>query len=648
MEQASPDRYQPPTAHGPRPTAHAFTRDEALALWSRIVAGWARHLDGSGARTLIEGEPNAADAGGSYEGVTRMLWGLGGWLAPPGRPAVVTWRGEAFDTEALMRRAIVAGTDPRSPGYWGAAPPRGEYDQRTVESGQVAFALWQTRSRIWAHLDDRERERVVAWLERFGRQPSYWRNNWALFWVLNHAARKALGAPHDQAIIDSALDYLDGVYCGAGWYDDGPARGARHFDDYNFWVFGSHVLAWAGCDGDSQPARRDRLLERVRASMDHFPFFFAADGAYTEYGRSLAYKFARLGAPLWAYRLGAWPHPVGMLRRLVGRHLRWYVDRGAIRADGTLRQALTAGGSPEIREPYIATGSPYWAMQAFGALWSLPDDDPFWATEEEPLPVERGDFVRAFPQPGWVVSGTAATGAVQRFNAGSQGGPAKYGKFAYATAAPFNVGLADGRPAPDGMLCLTGGGEWGHRGEGLAHAVGEPGWLRMRYEERVGGGTHLIDTTIVVRGEHHLRAHRVVLDPAADAPIGAVEGAAPLGYAPGVLPSIESDRVTGGEGAAAEGRAVAIVPLQGYSRGVPAAAWRGRDRLNSVYGRYVLPLLEVDELAPGHELICLVHIGGAPVDLTELRGSVADAGWLADGTFRLTWREGDTIDVPPL
>ncbi len=107
------------------------------------------------------------------------------------------------------------------------------------------------------------------------------------------------------------FDYLDGVYCGDGWYDDAAQRGANAFDDYNTWVFAMHVLAWATVDGDSEPQRRDELLERVRAWMRHYPYFFAADGAYSEFGRSLAYKFARLGAPLWAYKLGCWDHPVG-------------------------------------------------------------------------------------------------------------------------------------------------------------------------------------------------------------------------------------------------------------------------------------------------------------------------------------------------
>jgi hypothetical protein len=336
-----------------------------------------------------------------------------------------------------------------------------------------------------------------------------------------------------------------------------------------------------------------------------------------------------------------------MLRRLVSRHLRWYVDRGALRADGTLRQALTAEGSVEVRESYTATSSPYWAMQAFGALWSLPDDDPFWSAEEEPLPVEQGDFVRILPQPGWVVVGSRTSGAVQRFNAGSTGYPAKYGKFVYATAAPFNVGLADGQPAPDSMLCLTDGQQYGHRSTNLAYAVGEPGWLRMRYQQQVAGGMHMIDTTIIVQGELHLRAHRVLLDPAALTPIAAVEGAAPLGYASGDLPTIEGDTEAGWERASAEGRGVAILRLRGYDGQRRAAAWQERDDLNSVYGHCVLPLLTVSHLAPAHELICLVYIGRANVDMAALSAHVAEAGWLEDGTFRLIWSGSHRV-VPPL
>jgi hypothetical protein len=311
------------------------------------------------------------------------------------------------------------------------------WHQQTVESAQVAYAVWQTRDQIWAKMTSTEQGYVLDFLERFGqRPPPGWTDNWALFWLLNHAGRKALNASYDQAILDEVMfNYLDKVYCGDGWYVDAPQRGTRQFDNYLTWGFAIHVLEWAMLDGAAVPERRDELLERVRLWMMHFPYFFASDGAYCEYGRSLCYKFGRLGAPVLAYKLGVWPHPVGMLKRLVGRHLRWYVDRGAIRDDGTFQS-----GSPLIREHYVSTGSSYCAMQAFCGLWSLPDDDPFWTVDEEPLPAEKSNYVKVFPQPGWVV--TACDGQVAQFNAGSLNSSYqdKYAKLCYSTRTPFDIG----------------------------------------------------------------------------------------------------------------------------------------------------------------------------------------------------------------
>ena len=616
-----------------------FTREEALALWSRLVAGWAHSLDDYGARTLMDGSSGYADAGGSFEGFTRMLWGIGGWFSQPNRSPVLHWHDEIFDLAALTRRGLVNGCDPDAPTSWLrplGVPPR-EYDQRTVESGQVGFAVWQSRDYVWKHLTDTERGHVVGYLERFGRRPSQWSSNWALFWALNHASRKALGQPFEQNIIDDVIEtYMDGVYCGDGWYDDAAVKGAGYFDDYNTWVYASHVLAWAQVDGHTSPDRRDVLLRRVKEWMAHYPYFFAVNGAYNEFGRSLAYKFARLGAPLWAYKMGVWPHSAGMLKRLVGRHLRWYVDRGAVRTDGTLRQELTAGGSAEIRERYISTGATYWAMQAFGGLWSLRDDDPFWSAAEEPLPAEQGDYVKVYPQPGWVV--TASDGEVQRFNAGSvkPGYGNKYNKLHYSTQQPFNVGLTGGQFSPDGGLCLVSNGVTGIRSKNLAYAVGEPGWVRVRYEITLNQFTHVAESVLVVQGKAHLRVHFIMLDPQTDVSVSLIEGATPLGYDPGGTPwlHVQADMAAAG----LDQQVSAIRGLAGYDR---PGFWQGDPRSNSVYAGYALPVLYCDDLPAQQMLACLV----AQADVS---GWPPAWEWLANGAVEVEWGDAGIIRIPPL
>ena len=620
-----------------------FSRAEVVELWSRIVAGWANSLDTNGIRTLMGGLPLEHDAGGSYEGVTRMLPGLSGWLSYPNRPAQLEWRGVTYDLEALMRRALVNGCDPDEPRSWRHPPVRNkDGDQRTVESGMLAFSLWQSRDRVWSRMSEREQGNVFGFLDQVGQHPSFWDSNWAFFWLLNHTARKGLNLPYDQTILNEVTgEYLDGAYCGDGWYDDAEKRGAQHFDGYITWVFGMYLLAWSEMDGHSVPERRDELLERVRAWMRHFPYFFAADGSTVEYGRSIASKFARMSTPLWAYKLGAWPHSVGMLKRLVSRNLRWYLNRGALRADGTLIQQITGAGSIGVIEGYVSTGTSYGSMTVFNGLWSLPDDDPFWSAEEEPLPIEQGDFRKVFSVPGWVLSGH--DGHVQQFNAGSgyANAGSKYMKLVYSSRNPFNVGVDGLDITLDSSLCLNENGLRGQREAILGFAVGDSGWLRTRYVIPINGHQHIVDTTLIPLGDIHLRAHRITLDPAA-AQVIAEEGSAAIGYNSydiGTHPIVRGE--DGWEFVEMAGGAVGIKPLQGYSATPQVISGSP----NIVYLHNHLIVLTTAPLNQQHTLICAVYSGAA--DNTVNLPKIEQAGWEADGQF-VALVNGETISVPAL
>ena len=199
-----------------------FSREEAESMFFRVVAGWADRLDATGARIYLDGVTASYDAGGSYEGVTRMFWALGGWLSQPDRSSTIAWRGKDYDLVDIMRRAVLEGTNPESRGYWGI--PR-EDRLALVESGHVAYSLWQTKDRLWNHLDRKDQEQIVTWLSAVSPAPESFTSNFAMFWLLNHGSRQALGETFDDALITSILEYFDDVYCGNGWYDDGPTTG---------------------------------------------------------------------------------------------------------------------------------------------------------------------------------------------------------------------------------------------------------------------------------------------------------------------------------------------------------------------------------------------------------------------------------------
>jgi len=357
-------------------------------------------------------------------------------------------------------------------------------------------------------------------------------------------------------------------------------------------------------------------------------------------------------AAVWPTNFAAWVRRCGRINWVHGRipsacSSVWLKNicagmliGGAIRPDGTLRQSITASGSPEVLERYISTGATYWAIQAFSGLWALADDDPFWTAEEEPLPAEREDFLKVFPIPGWVFK--AHEGHVQQFNAAvvHPGYGNKYAKLVYSSRHLFNVGIDAGQPSLDSCLCLNEGGLRQQREEILAYAVDESGCLRTRYPIEVNGHRHIVDTTLIPLGDIHLRAHRITLDPAADqGTVTAEEGSAPLGYDAGAVPVTRSEN--GWQFIAFGNSAVGLLPIQGY----PSAAQVVAGSPNSVYGHNLLAVLKASALQPQHDLICAVYAGDFP-DAVQLP-TIEQAGWEADGRF-VAQVNGSILSVPPL
>ena len=151
----------------------------------------------------------------------------------------------------------------------------------------------------------------------------------------------------------------------------------------------------------------------------------------------------------------------------------------------------------------------------------------------------------------------------------------------------------------------------------------------------------VIDTVIVIRGEQHIRAHRVTLDPRTHRPLAALEGSAPLGYIQGDVPSLLAG--DGWQVAGVGGRAVGILALRGYDG---TRLWTGEAGINSVYPFSVVPALTVRDVQPVHDLLCMVYSGGA-LENAAIQQVDITGGWQSDGSFRLTWN-GKTTVVPAL
>jgi hypothetical protein len=622
--------------------------------FSRLACGYARSLDDSGVRAWLPGHHNWMDAGGAHIATSRIFPSLCAWLSNPSRPKNVSWGKMEADVEALVLKVYDNFFEPGAPGCvdWTKHEP---CSQPTVDASPLAYGTWLVRDSLWKKVPAAKKKHWQDWMQHFGSAEP-WETNWALFWITNHTVRKTLGFPFDQNLIKRAWERIDNLAREGGWMVDGLE--GRHFDDYNWWVFGTHELWWDQMDGASDPACSQRLKDRLKQRLQDYPYFFGADGSYTEFGRSLAYKFGRLGAPILAYRAGIWPHSAGLLKRIVRLHLQWYDAQGAVdRAGHFIRQELSEFGHAAVREDYIDTGHPYWSMHAFTALWQLPEDDPIWTAEEEPLPVEKADFTRAITAPGWILSGTREDGQVRRYSLGSTHGEdapyqAKYGKFVYSSHFPVNFGAVEGEFGPDNCLCMTDGKQWAHPRTYEKFSVSREA-LRASYVFSLEAVEIPCETILIPLGASHLRLHRLQV-PHRSGALRLAEGGFPLGYAPGQVPEKSASQKFLESSAFVWGKGSLLRSLSGWGSALMPAGFKGREDLNGVHALALTPMLE---------RVIANKIGIQDIWLASLCWSaVGDGGegfprkpektelkirWTKDGSVRVQIGEKN-LEVPPL
>ena len=393
----------PPTAEG---WLDDFRADAPLgdASWERLflylLQGWATFRNEAGTGAAFPGHPSwSGGEADRLEGFTRLMPMLGAWVSSGRSARVVLPDGTPLDLVEEFTRGLLRGTDPASPFYWGEMR---RSDQRIVEASDVALALWLFRDTAWASLSWEQRQRVAAWLSQAS---GTWvlDNNWRLFIVMIDRVLAQLGHPVANSSARAHLERIKEFHLGDGWFRDGPDG---RVDYYNAWGF-HYLLSWihridpAWDPGFIPPVQRDFLST--------YRFLIGPEG-FPVMGRSVHYRMAA-PAPLV---LGHVEHPeivsAGEARRALDCTWRHFIRNGALEL-GRPTQGYY-GEDVRILDNYAGPASPMWSLRSLVAAFALPSTAPFWQTDPEPLPVERGDFVVPIEGPGWIVHGEQATGVI--------------------------------------------------------------------------------------------------------------------------------------------------------------------------------------------------------------------------------------------
>ncbi|MGI8640622.1 MAG: DUF2264 domain-containing protein [Pyrinomonadaceae bacterium] len=477
-------------------------------------------------------------SGKTYVSVARMMPALAAWVVAKKQPDAFRVGSETFNLTDVLLAAFKNAFNPAHPDFWGEAPAD-KPTQRVVEAALVAWSLWQLGDDFLAKLATGERANINKWLASCTQVPER-ENNHAWFTAINQATRIALSkkwkefsGSEEWMLAD--LKAMEALAKSAedGWYSDSPVLST--YDYYNFWTFASHFLYWNRIIGKSYPEWSARFSRRLKLFLEKTPYFFAANGSHVLFGRSLIYRWSVLMPLVEAYAQGMWTQSPGLLRAIVRRNLEFHWNVGAFdKPNGKLRETFTEGGSTAIREPYIDNGHPYWAMQAF-SLYSIPPQDAFWTSREEPLPVERADYQIRLEVPRMMLVGTKTSGQVRLLEARNESRRPRYGdgyhRFAYSSHFPFNYLGREDRFTWDQALVFRNNQTGFCSGRsGIKSGTLTADGIETEWWAQLGDLRFDVITRISVNGEFEKRTH-VITAPASalNKSIEILEGSSVLG-----------------------------------------------------------------------------------------------------------------------
>ncbi|WP_318387610.1 DUF2264 domain-containing protein [Enterobacter sp.] len=428
------------------------------------------------------------------EGLSRALWGMFPLMAA----------GESVPFSDKYLTAIKIGTDPQSDGYWGETQP---YDQRLVEMAAYGLGLSLMQDKLLESFTPRERENLHRWLNQItdAQMPD---SNWNYFAIMVQLGFKRAGLPWDAAAIERRFTLMEAYYLGDGWYSDGPGRPKDYYISMAFHFYG---LIYATLNADDDPTRAATLRDRARLFAQDFIYLSAAGGESVPFGRSLTYRFAMVA--FWSAVAFAEldVFSPGVVKGLVLRHLRWWLEQPIFDRDGILTLGF-AYPNLAFCEDYNSPGSPYWALKVFLML-ALPDDHAFWKAEELPLPALSEKH--AIPHAQQILQHSEHSQHVVMLTSGQLelnnyvNTEAKYTKFAYSSRFGFTI--ERGRfgikhAACDSMLLLSEGDDYYRGRRACEEVVVNDDFIASRWSP--WHDVH-VQTWLIPCGEWHVRVHHI-------------------------------------------------------------------------------------------------------------------------------------------
>ncbi|MCD9490892.1 DUF2264 domain-containing protein [Photobacterium phosphoreum] len=318
----------------------------------------------------------------AMEGSSRVLPTLAAWISQHGSQPLAGLNGQPLDLIAMLRNAFLAGTDPRHAGYWGTLH---DYDQRICESADLALALWLSREHVWQPMTTAEQTQIITWFKQVNHCQTV-DNNWHLFPLTVQLVIKALTG--EDTVAYDKYERVKQFHVGDGWFRDG-AKG--NYDYYNAWGF-HYSLYWL--DQIDSSFDREFIHQTLADFVSQYRYLFTAEGL-PFFGRSACYRLAAAAPLIMAIDQHSDVISAGEAQRAFATSLEYFIGNGAMQ-HGAPTQGLFSDDT-RLVDNYSGPASSFWSLRALNIALFCGDRCGLWQAEQQPLPIEQGDFNFSLP-----------------------------------------------------------------------------------------------------------------------------------------------------------------------------------------------------------------------------------------------------------
>lgn len=429
----------------------------------------------------------------NMETFSRLLWGVTPLLAGGAQPAHMDF----------YLQAIRNGVNPAHPDYWGIVEA---YDQRVVEMAAYGLLLALAHEPVLNQFSEQEQQQLWQWLKQ-SEDVAIPDNNWHYFPILVQVGFHCCGMPVNRQAIEQHFAAMERYWLGDGWYSDGPDRPRDYYISMGFHFYG---LIYARLMADVDPERCAELRRRAARFAVDFIHFFDDRGAAVAFGRSLTYRFAQTAFWSAVAFSGLDVFSPGVVKGIVLRHLRWWMQQQPFDRDGILSVGYSYPNLV-MAEDYNAPGSPYWGLKTALVL-ALDENSAFWLADELPLPERQtphaiphaGQILVHQPEHLWMLT----AGQLEHNNYVNT--EAKYCKFAYSARFAFTVergryGLA--HASPDSMLLLSEKDNYWRGRRECQQVITRDNMIYSRWQP---WHDVTVDSWLIALGDWQVRVHQVL------------------------------------------------------------------------------------------------------------------------------------------